>query len=202
MTHRGAEVAMPETASIEQSRGRAVLGASAVLFSVLYVVSDLLEAAQGGFSSGQLWLTLVAEAAIPPVVVGLYLAQRPRIARSALIPAVAYAYAYVYFTGTVVYALVEGTPDYATLSEELGVWMTVHGVIMFIAGVWFGAAVARAAVLSRWTGIALALGVTLVVATQGAPEGLQLVAAAVRALGIAGMGVGVLLGARAPRATA
>jgi hypothetical protein len=93
---------MPETTSIERSRGHVVLGASAILFSVLYVVSDVLEAAQGGFSSGQLWLTLVAEAAIPPIVVGLYLAQRPRIARSAGIPAVAYAYAYVFFTGTVV----------------------------------------------------------------------------------------------------
>ncbi|WP_133830189.1 hypothetical protein [Actinomycetospora succinea] len=184
-------------ASIERSRAHALLGASAVLFSVLYYVSDLLEAAQGGFSSGQLWLTLVAEAAIPPIVIGLYLVQRPRIARSALIPAVGYAYAYVFFTGTVVYALVEGTPDYATLSEQLGLWMTVHGVLMFIAGVWFGAAVVRAGVLPRWTGVALALGVTLVVATQGAPEGLQLVAAAVRALGIAGMGAGLLVRPRA-----
>ena len=187
---------MPETASVEHSRGHAVLGASAIPFSALYVLSDVLEGLQGGFSAPQLWVTLVAEAAIPPIIVGLYLAQRPRIARSAAIPAVAYAYAYVFFTGTVVYALVEGTPDYATLSEELGLWMTVHGVLMFIAGVWFGAAVARAAVVPRWTGVALALGVTLVVATQGAPEGLQLIAAGVRALGIAGMGAGLLLRSR------
>jgi hypothetical protein len=188
---------MSETASAAPSRPRVLLGASAVLFSVLYLVSDVLEALEGGFSAGQLWLTLVAEAAIPPIVVGLHLAQRPRIARSAAIPAVAYAYAYVYFTGTVVYALVMGTPDYATLSEQLGLAMTVHGVIMFVAGVWFGAAVARAGVVPRWTGVALALGVTLVVATQGAPEGLQLLAVAVRALGIAGMGAGLLVRPRA-----
>jgi hypothetical protein len=179
-------------------RWRQLLGAVAVFSSVLYFLSDLLEAFQGGFSSAQLWLTLIAEAAIPVVVVGLYVAQRPQIARSAAVAAGAYAYAYVYFTGTVVVALVEATPDYATLSERLGVWMTVHGAVMLVAGVWLGYAVVRAGVLPRWTGIALAVGVVLVAASQGLPEGLQLLAAAVRDLGIAGMGAGVLAGAYAP----
>jgi hypothetical protein len=38
------------------------------------------------------------------------------------------AYAYVFFTGTVVYALVEGTADYDALSDDLGAAMTIHGV--------------------------------------------------------------------------
>jgi hypothetical protein len=185
---------MSETVSTARPRG--LLGTAAVVFSVLYFVSDVLEAVQGGFSTPQLWLTLVAEAAIPFLVVGLHLAQRPTIARSAVVAAGAYAYAYVYFTGTVVYALVTGTPDYATLSAELGVGMTVHGAIMVAAGVWFGYAVLRAGVLPRWTGVALAVGVVLVAASQGAPEGLQLVAAGVRDLGIAGMGAGLLVGTR------
>lgn len=182
---------------IARSRSAVVLGVAAVLFSLLYFLTDVLEILQGGFSAPQLWLTLIAEAAIPFLVIGLYLAQRPQIARSAAIAAGLYAYAYVYFTGTVVVALVQGTPDYATLADQLGIWMTVHGAIMLIAGVWFGIAVARAGVLPRWTGIALAVGVVLVVATQGLPEVLQLVAAAVRALGIAGMGAGLALEARA-----
>lgn len=57
----------------------------------------------------------------------------------------------------------------------------------------------RAEVLPRWTGVALALGVVAVAASQGAPEGVQLVAAALRDLGIAGMGAGLLVGARGPR---
>jgi hypothetical protein len=189
---------MPEH-PVVRSRAVEALGVAAVVFSVLYFASDVWEAVQGGFSAPQLWLTLVAEAAIPAVVVGLYLAQRPRIARHAAVAAGAYAYAYVFFTATVVVALVRGTPDYATLSEQLGAWMTVHGAIMLVAGVWFGYAVVRAEVLPRWAGVALALGVVAVAASQGAPEGVQLVAAGLRDVGFAGMGAGLLVGERGAR---
>lgn len=168
------------------------LGLCALLFSAAYFASDLIEAILGGFSDGQLWLTFVAEAAIPAVVIGLYLAQRPEIGRLGLLSALAYAYAYVFFTYTVVFALVEGTPDYSTLSDELGLAMTLHGAIMVLAGIGFGWAVVRAGVLPRWTGISLALGVVLVAVTQGMPEGAQLVAVGVRDLGFAGMGAALL----------
>jgi len=52
-----------------------VTGASALTFSVLYFASDVVETAQGGFSDWQLVLTLIAEAAIPFFVWGLYLCQ-------------------------------------------------------------------------------------------------------------------------------
>ena len=45
-------------------------------------------------------------------MIGLYLVQRPQIGRLGQFAAVAYAYSYVFFTGTVVYALVDGTSDY------------------------------------------------------------------------------------------
>ncbi|MGV1047770.1 MAG: hypothetical protein ACOYD4_04490 [Solirubrobacterales bacterium] len=169
-------------------------GIAAVAFSALYFLSDLIEAAQGGFSDAQLWLTLIAEAAIPFFVVGLCLAQRPRIGRLGEISAIAYAYAFVFFTGTVVYALLEGTPDYDALSDDLGALMTAHGAIMVIAGLGFGYAVIRAGALPSWTGVALGLGVVLVAATQGMAEGSQLVAAAVRDLAFAGMGAALLRG--------
>jgi hypothetical protein len=121
--------------------------------------------------------------------------QRPAIGRLGAISAAAYAYAYVFFTATVVYALVEGTPDYDALGDDLGATMTVHGAIMLVAGLGFGYAVVRARVLPAWTGIALMAGVVLVVVTQGMAEGVQLVAAGVRALGFAGMGAALL---RAP----
>jgi hypothetical protein len=41
------------------------VGLAAVVFSTLYLGSDAVEAIQGGFSDGQLLLTLAAEAAIP-----------------------------------------------------------------------------------------------------------------------------------------
>jgi hypothetical protein len=54
-----------------------IVGLSALVFSTLYLLSDVIEAIQGGFSASQLWMTLVAEAVIPVVVVGLCVVQRP-----------------------------------------------------------------------------------------------------------------------------
>jgi hypothetical protein len=168
------------------------VGLAAVVFSTLYLVSDAVEAIQGGFSDGQLLLTFVAEAAIPPVVLGLYLVQRPQMRRVGLVSAVAYAYCFVFFTGTVIYALVHETADYRTLSDHLNPWMTLHGAIMVLAGLGFGFAVAKASVLPRWTGIALGAGVVLVALSQGMPEDVQLIAAGIRDLGFFGMGVALL----------
>jgi hypothetical protein len=172
-----------------------LVGFTALAFSVLYFASDLVEAIQGGFSHGQLWLTLVAEAAIPVFVLGLWAVQWPRIGRLGEISALAYAYAFVFFIVTVVYALANGIKDFDALSDDFGVAMTIHGAIMVLAGLGFGYAVIRAGVLPRWTGIALMAGVVLVALTQGAPEGIQLVAAGVRDLAFAGMGLALL---RAP----
>jgi hypothetical protein len=111
-----------------------LIGVAAVSFSALYLLSDVTEALHGGFSVPQLLLTLVAEAAIPFITIGLYAVQRPRIGRLGLISAFAYAYAFAFFTGTVVYALVNGTNDYSALSDDLGALMTAQGAIMAFAG--------------------------------------------------------------------
>lgn len=178
--------------SVERRGMASLIGWAAVVFSALYWISDAIEASQGGFSDGQLWLTLVAEAAIPPIVIGLWWVQRDRLGRLGAIAAWAYAYAYVFFTFTVIYALVDGTPDYDALTDDLGAVMTLHGAVMLLAGIGFGVAVARAGILPAWTGWTLAVGVVLVVATQGAPDGVQLVAAAVRDLGVGAMGAGLI----------
>lgn len=178
-----------ETARKGLSRhSRASVGLAVLLFSVLYFISDGIEALQGGFSTLQLLLTLVAEAAIPVLVLGLYAAQRPRIGRLGLLSSIAYAYAFVFFTGTVIYALANHTSDYSALSDQLGALMTFHGAIMVIAGIGFGIAVLRAGILPAWTAVALGAGVVLAAATQTAPGGAQLLAAAVRDLGFGGMG--------------
>jgi hypothetical protein len=51
----------------------------------------------------------------PLFVIGLYAVQRPRIGRLGLFGAMAYAYSYVFFTSTVVYALIAGTPNCTAL---------------------------------------------------------------------------------------
>jgi hypothetical protein len=174
-----------------------VTGAAALTFSVLYLASDVVEWAQAGFSDWQLVLTLVAEAAIPFFVWGLYLCQRPRIGRLGLWSAAMYALVYVAFTGSVIYALGNNSPDYDTLSDDVGLWLTVPGILMVVSGIGLGVAVVRAAVLPVWTGWLLALGVVLVAATQGAGEGVQLIAAGARAAAFAGMGAALLTSSRA-----
>jgi hypothetical protein len=172
------------------------VGLSALVFSALYFLSDVLELAQGGFSTGQLILTYAAEAAIPIFVIGLYAVQLPRIGRLGLLGAIGYAYAYVYFTGTVLFALVVGASDFASLEDDLGVWVVLHGAVMVVAGVAFGIAVVRAGVLPRWTGFVLMAGVVLVAASDGLPGVVQVLAAGVRDLGFAGMGAALLLDRR------
>jgi hypothetical protein len=176
----------------------ALVATAAVAFSALYFVSDVMELVQGGFSTPQLVLTYVAEAAIPVFVLGLYAVQRPHIGVLGLWGAVGYAYAYVFFTGTVLLALVDRSADWDTLVTELGPWVMVHGLLMVLAGSAFGVAVVRAKVLPRWTGTTLVAGVVLVALSsmlEGVlPDVAQTLCAGVRDLGFAGMGLALLKG--------
>ncbi len=107
------------------------------------------------------------------------------------------------FTTSVVYALVKDTANYDDLSDALGLWMTIPGIIMLLSGIGFGIAVIRAGELPAWTGYALVVGVVLVVATQDASEAASVIAAAIRAAAWAGMGYALATGTRsrlAPRA--
>ena len=169
---------------------------AAVLFSSLYLLSDLIELVQGGFSTAQLTLTYVSEAAIPLFVIGIYAAQRPGIGRLGLLGAVAYAYTFVFFSSTVVFALVEHTRDWAALKGQMGAWITVHSVLMVVAGLIFGYAVIRARVLPRWTGALLMVGMLSMVAATGLPDAVQTGAAATRDAAFAAMGAALLVARR------
>lgn len=169
-----------------------LIGAAAVGFSVLYLISDLLELVQGGFSTMQLVLTYVSEAAIPLFVIGIYAVQRPMIGRLGLLGSLGYAYTFVFFTSTVVYALLEHTPDWSALTDQMGAWITVHSVLMVAAGLAFGFAVVRAGVLPGWTGALLMLAMVLMVLASFLPDVAQTAAAAVRDIAFAGMGASLL----------
>jgi hypothetical protein len=170
------------------------VGLAAIAFSAIYFISDLIEIIQGNFSTLRLSLTYVGEAAIPIFVIGLYAVQRPRIGRLGLFGAVAFAYSYVFFTGTVIYALAAGTQNWNALGKVLGAWMTAHGLIMLVGGLTFGLAVVRAGVLPRWTGACLMAGVVLIVAMSGQSNVARAAAEAVTATAFIGMGVGLLIG--------
>ncbi|MEA2593242.1 MAG: hypothetical protein QOD62_3073 [Actinomycetota bacterium] len=171
-----------------------LVGLAAVVFSAVYVISDVIEVSQGRFSTFRLSLTFVAEAAIPLFVIGLYAVQRPRIGRLGLFGATAFAYSYVFFTGSVLYALIARTRNYQALTKVFGPWMTVHGLIMLVGGLALGLAVVRAGVLPRWTGVCLMVGVVLVAAASGLPNMARTVAEAVTATAFSGMGIALLSG--------
>jgi hypothetical protein len=176
-----------------------LVGLGALVFSTLYFLSDAIELSQGGFSTAQLALTYMAEAAIPLFVIGLYAAQRPRIGWLGLVGAVGYAYSFIFFTGTVSFALADHVRDWNALVDRMGPWVTIHGLVMVLAGLAFGWAVIRASVFPRWTGATLMIGVVLVAASSGLPEAAQTVSAGVRDLAFAGMGASLLLACRAQR---
>jgi hypothetical protein len=169
-----------------------LIGVSAVAFSALYLLSDVIEMAQGGFSTAQLVLTYISEAAIPLFVIGIYAAQRPVIGRLGLIGAVGYAYTFVFFTSTVVFALVQHTSDWSALENQMGGWIAVHSVLMVVTGLVFGYAVARAGVLPRWTGALLMLGMLSMVVATALPDLVQTGAAAIRDIAFASMGAALL----------
>jgi hypothetical protein len=188
----------------EQARTRAgglslVVGLTAVIFSALYLVSDVVEVIQGGFSTVQLVLTFAAEATIPFFVIGLYLVQRPRIGALGFGGAAVYAYTFVFFTGTVWFALVDGTSDWNELVGRLGIWMTIHGALMVFSGFAFGLAVVRAGVLPRWTGAALMVGVVLIASSSGLSGSAQMASAGVRDVAFGGMGLSLLIARRGLR---
>ena len=179
----------------------AVVGIAAIAFSALYLVSDLIELGQGGFSTLQLVLTYAAEAAIPLFVIGLYAAQRPQIGRLGLVGALAYAYTFVFFTSTVIYALIDHTHDWDALKARFGAWITIHSVVMVLAGLAFGSAVVRAHVLSRWSGITLIAGMALMAVTASLPDPIRTASAGVRDMAFAAMGASLLRSQRSTRPT-
>jgi hypothetical protein len=68
-----------------------LVGLATVAFTAVYLISDVIEVAQGGFSAFRLVLTYAGEAAIPLFVIGLYAVQRPRIGRLGFTGAIGYA---------------------------------------------------------------------------------------------------------------
>ncbi|RYC13385.1 hypothetical protein [Nocardioides zhouii] len=141
-----------------------ILGASAIFFPLVYLVSDFVEVAQGDFSTLRHSLTYAGEAGFPLIVAGLCALLHDRLPWWGLIGGIAYAYSFVFFTSTVVWAIVAQTPNWEVLSSDFGWWMTVHGAVIVVGGVAFGLGVARldSDDLPAWTGYALALGVVLV----------------------------------------
>jgi hypothetical protein len=177
-----------------------VIGASAIVFASLYVLSDVMELLAGGLFTEQLVVTYVAEATIPFYVLGLNAVQQPRGGWLGSIGAVLYGFAFVGFAATVLHPLVTGMRDADEVFTAFGVIYDVHAALALAGGVAFGASVIRAGVFPRWTGLLLIGGlvVTASFSLTGLTERVQTLGTALRSLAFAGMGASCLgVGARA-----
>jgi hypothetical protein len=168
---------------------RLIVGVAAVVFPAVYFISDLIEVAQGSFSTFRLIMTYIGEAGFPIFVIGIYATQFQRLGRLGLFGAVAYAYSYLFFTSTVMYALIAKIPNWTALTKAFGPWMAVHGAIMVAGGMAFGFSIVRATVMPRWTGVCLIVGVVLVAAAAGLPNAERTVAASLPDIAFVGMGI-------------
>lgn len=177
-----------------------LVGVAAIAFPLVYLVSDVVEVVQGDFTTFRLSLTYAGEAGFPLLVVGLVAVLRGRLPAWAVLGGLAYAYAFVFFTGTVVWALAAHTPDWEALGNDFGWWMTVHGAVMVVGGGALGAGIARSGALPPWTGWCLALGVVLVASVSGLGNLERTIAAAFVDVAFVGMGAVLLRGSRRPQA--
>ncbi len=169
---------------------RKAIACAAMAAPALHTLTDILEWVSGGFSAVQLWLNYVAFLPMPVLAIGLYAAQRPRIAWIGLVGALGYGFAFVYFAHTTLVALAQHTPTYEQLWSELGWPYTAHGALMVMGGVAFGWATYRAHVFPRWTAalFLLGVGINFLLALLPLPDLLQTAGTALRNAGLAGMG--------------
>jgi hypothetical protein len=162
----------------------------AIVAPSLHAVTDVMEWAQRGFSPLQLWLNYAAFLPVPAIMLGLYAAQRPRIAGYGLLGALGYGFAFIYFSHTTLRALETATPDYQQLWSALGPIYTAHGALMIAAGLAFGVATLRAGVFPSWTSWVFLSGISfnLVLGLLPGPDIWQIFGTFLRNIGLVGMG--------------
>ncbi|MEX1317276.1 MAG: hypothetical protein AB1Z22_09150 [Synechococcaceae cyanobacterium] len=172
-----------------------VVGVAAITAPILHALSDAIEWIQGGFSTGQLWLTYIAFLIFSWLLLGIAVVQKSRAGPVGLLGALLYGVAFTYFAHTALDALAERTPTYEALWQRLGPAYTIHGALMVIGGLLFAWSALRAGWLPRAAILLFAAGllVNLILALTSAPEILQTVGTAIRNLGLVWMGIAILL---------
>ena len=180
-----------------------LIGLTTLVSSIMYIISDSIELLESGFSATQLYLTYAAFVLIPFFVLGLYALQMPQSGWLGLIGALAYGLAFIFYSGTAVYALTAKTANYEILVIELGFLYTFHGALLVIGATLFGMEIIRAKVLPFWTGITLIIGAILgvVINLMGLSDIFQVISSAIRSVAFIGMGIEVLKGLSAHNVT-
>lgn len=170
------------------------IGIVTLVVAILYLITDGLEVIQAGFSSVQLYLTYATFVATPFMILGLHVAQRPKVGWVSLTGAIAYAVAFIFYAGTALYALIEQTENYDLLVEQLGGFYLAHSVLLIVGGILFGIAVLRARFFPRWTGFLLitSLVFSVIFFIAPLPDRVQIVSSTLRNVAFLGMAIALL----------
>ncbi|NTU78339.1 MAG: hypothetical protein HGA45_02870 [Chloroflexales bacterium] len=178
---------------------RYLVGLTAIIVPLLYILSDAVEVVQGGHSQASLALTYLGEAPTVFFILGLHVVQRPRAGWLGLSGAILYGYAFIFWAGFTLHGLFTHASDLPAMAASVGALYDVHAVIQVVGGALIGWSVLRAGVLPRWTGVLLMLGMLAHVALSplGLSESYRWIASTTQNLAFVGMGLAVVFGVRA-----
>jgi len=130
-------------------------GLGLVLAAVLWIISEILEMIQGGFSPLQLTLTATAFTLLPYGFLGIHRAQAERGGILSFFGAICSGISFIIFSGDAMIEIVLGARETMKILETVsGKAIFYTGSLLCLVGVIvFGIAIVRARVFPRWTGI-------------------------------------------------
>jgi hypothetical protein len=131
---------------------------------------------------------------MPWLLLGIFAVHDPRPGFVALLGALLYGSAFVYFAHTAQYALLEQVASYEALWRLLGPTYTVHGALMVCGGLLFALPVLRAGWLPRPAVALFIAGIlgNLVIWALSAPDIVQVIGSALRNAGLVWMGLAIV----------
>ena len=133
-------------------------GLAAILAGGIWILTEIMEIASGGFSPVQLSLTLIAFVILPFGVLGFHAALASKGGWMSLIGAVCFASAFILWSGVTLLDMVLKTNTEMDIIrggdiEKIIFW--IGSVLTVVGFIVFSIAALRADVFPRWTGIIL-----------------------------------------------
>lgn len=169
-----------------------LLGGSAILVALMSCASVFCVALTGDLDPVALLAAAVAALAMPAVLIGLAVEQRPGFAAIGQAGAVVFAVGSVGLAFVALYALAAGVQSLDSLRSQLGEVIPAAQAALVPAGLAFAGATYARGLLPRWGSAAFALGLVLLLLTLDGPTSFALAAEVLRDLGLLGMGLALL----------
>lgn len=139
-------------------------GLATIIAAGMWILTEIMEIVNSGFTPVQLTLTLIAFVILPFGVLGFHAAQAARGGWMSLIGAVCLASSFIVWSGFTMLEMVLKAGIETNIASGSNVEKTLLGIgilLMLVGQTVLGIAVMRADLFPRWTGIILILGAAL-----------------------------------------